>query len=52
MMLGVQPNCASEGEHEQFRDCCVTVLMHFMIFKIAHSRGSFGFCSAMTISRF
>ena len=39
-------------EGEQFRDCCVTVLMRFMIFKIAYSRKIFGFCSAMTINRY
>ena len=42
------PKCASKKE--QFNDCCVTVLRHFIIFNSADSSEGFRYSCAMTKS--
>ena len=48
IVFGDLSKCASKGE--QFSDCCVTVLRHFIIFSSADSSDSFGYSCAMNKS--
>ena len=48
IVFGDLPKFASKGE--QFSDCCVTVLRHFIIFSNADSSDGFGCSCAITKS--